>query len=102
MRRIYAERRDRLVTELTRAFGSRIQVDRPSGGMALWARVGLRAADVVTWERRALEQGVAFVAGERFTFDGRAIPYARFGFAPLDDTERREAVRRLARAFPTR
>jgi GntR family transcriptional regulator/MocR family aminotransferase len=99
-RRIYAERRDLLLEELARAFGGRVEARPPNGGMALWARVHLRPGQVAVWEKRALAAGVAFSAGERFAFDGEPIPFARFGFALLDDGELREAVKRLARAFP--
>jgi GntR family transcriptional regulator / MocR family aminotransferase len=102
MRRVYAARCNRLVDLLGSTLGDRVEARAPSGGLALWARIHLPAFEVVTWERRALEQGVAFAAGERFSFDQRPIPFARFGFAPLDDDEMREAVRRLARAFPRR
>jgi GntR family transcriptional regulator/MocR family aminotransferase len=88
------------VGELARAFGDRVAVDPPSGGMALWAKVDLRPPEVLAWERRAAEHGVVFIAGERLTFDRRGLPYVRLGFAPLDERELREAVRRLARAFP--
>ncbi len=85
---------------LAGALGDRVEVAAPPGGMALWVRVRLPPSKVVAWEQRALEQGVAFVAGERLAFDGQPLPYARIGFAPLDDGEAREAVKRLARAFP--
>jgi GntR family transcriptional regulator/MocR family aminotransferase len=102
VRRVYAARCERLVDLLASTFGDRVEARPPTGGLALWVRVHLPAFEVVTWERRALEQGVAFVAGERLSFDHRPIPFARFGFAPLDDDQMREAVRRLARAFPRR
>ena len=100
LRRTYADRRDRLIEHLGRALGDRIEVQPPSGGMALWVRVHLAPSKVALWEKRALEGGVVFVAGERLAFDGKAIPFARFGFAPLNDAEVIEAVKRLARAFP--
>jgi len=100
MRRVYSDRRDRLIELLQAAFGDRVEVSPPPGGMALWVRVHLAASKVVEWEARALEHGVAFVAGERLAFDRRAIPFARIGFAPLDEREAREAVARLAKAFP--
>jgi GntR family transcriptional regulator/MocR family aminotransferase len=99
MRRVYMARRDLLVDLLKNAFGDRVEVQPPAGGMALWVRVRLPPPKIVAWEKRAVEQGVAFVAGERLAFDGRPIPFARIGFAPLDETEVREAVARLARAF---
>ncbi len=100
IRRIYAERRDRLIELFAASFGDRIEVRPPPGGMALWARVKLPPPKILEWERRALEAGVSFMAGERLAFDRRPIPFARFGFAPLDEAETREAVRRLARCFP--
>jgi GntR family transcriptional regulator/MocR family aminotransferase len=99
MRRVYMARRDHLVDRLQRTFGDRIEVRPPSGGMALWVHVRLAPSKVVLWEKRALEQGVAFVAGERFAFDGRSVPFARIGFASLAEDEMREAVTRLERAF---
>jgi GntR family transcriptional regulator / MocR family aminotransferase len=99
-RRVYAARRDLLLEELERAFGDRVEAKVPSGGMAIWARVRLPPSGVGRWERRALGEGVAFAAGERFALDGVAISFARFGFAMLDEDELREAVKRLARAFP--
>ena len=100
MRRVYAARRDLLVDLLGRSFGDRVEVKPPPGGLALWVRVHLASARVVAWEKSALQEGVAFVAGERFSFAGAALPFARFGFAPLDERELREAVARLLRAFP--
>jgi GntR family transcriptional regulator/MocR family aminotransferase len=100
MRRVYSGRRDHLVELLRSALGGRIDVTPPPGGMALWVRVRLAPSKVVAWEQRALGHGVAFVAGERLAFDRRPIPFARIGFAPHDEGEAREAVARLARAFP--
>jgi GntR family transcriptional regulator/MocR family aminotransferase len=99
IRRVYMERRDHLVGLLRSAFGDRIEVHPPTGGMALWVRARLPAAKVVAWETRALTEGVAIVAGQRLSFDGRPVPYVRMGFAPLDEREAREAVARLERAF---
>jgi GntR family transcriptional regulator/MocR family aminotransferase len=100
MRRVYLGRRDRLVELLRSTFGDRVEVSPPRGGMALWVRVHHAPSRIVAWEKRALEMGVAFVAGERLAFDGKPIPFARIGFAPLDDREMSEAVARLARALP--
>jgi GntR family transcriptional regulator/MocR family aminotransferase len=100
IRRVYADRRDRLIELLTGALGDRVEVRPPTGGLALWVRVHLAPSKVVVWEKRALDAGVAFVAGERLSFDRRPVPFARFGFAPLGDVEVVEAVKRLARAFP--
>jgi GntR family transcriptional regulator/MocR family aminotransferase len=101
-RQIYGARRDQLVAGLLRELGGRVRVRAPSGGMALWAEVDLPAKEVARWESRGLDAGVSFAAGARFTFDGRPIPFARFGFAMLDEKEIDLALDRLVKAFPTR
>lgn len=105
-RRVYLGRREVLVTELRRALGERVEVEAPSGGLAVWARV---EGDVEALRDRALGKGVMFFVGKDFTFDHRSIPYARFGFGSLDEKELARAVRLVGaaarstpRAGPTR
>jgi GntR family transcriptional regulator/MocR family aminotransferase len=69
--------------------------------MALWARCAPEV-DADAWAARAIEAGVAFMPGSRFTFDGRPLPAVRLGFASLRESELTEAIRRLARALPAR
>lgn len=98
-RRIYQARRDFLVEAFRRQLDGALEVSPPSGGMALWTRVQ-RGIDVGAWAARALAKDVLFMPGQRFTFDGGRIPFARFGFAALTERELGEAVRRLVRALP--
>lgn len=56
--------------------------------------------DLDQWARRSLERGVSWYAGRRYAFDGRAIPFARFSFAWLNERELPEAIKRLAAARP--
>lgn len=95
VKRIYERRRDLLGDLLARELGEALEFDVPAGGVAFWARVA-PGLDVEGWSQRAMQKGVAFLTARRFAFDGRARPFARFGFASLNDTELREAVRRLA------
>ena len=92
MRRVYQSRRDALAEALHARFKDRISFQLPAGGMALWARLD---GDVDAWAERALERGVLVHPGRRFAFDRKPRPYARLGFAALDENELREAVRRL-------
>jgi GntR family transcriptional regulator/MocR family aminotransferase len=71
---------------------------RPPGGTALWARVD-PSVDVDRWQRSARAAGVDFQTGRAFTFDGRARPFARLGFAALRPDELRLAVTRLESAL---
>ena len=97
VKRIYERRRDLLAELLSREFGDALTFTVPAGGVAFWARVAA-GLDAEAWAQRAMARGVAFLTARRFAFDGRARPFARFGFASLNDGELREAVRRLAAA----
>jgi GntR family transcriptional regulator / MocR family aminotransferase len=99
VRRAYAARREILARTLRRTFGNSVDFAMPGGGMALWVRFRT-SVDVEAWARRSVEYGVAWHTGRRYAFDGQPIPFARFGFAALNERELPEAVRRLARAKP--
>lgn len=100
-RRIYASRRDLLIETLRAELGGVLTCDVPSGGTGIWAHVD-PTIDVDLWAARGPDHGVVFHAARRFAFDGRSRPYVRLGFCSLDETELREAVRRMARALPSR
>ncbi len=98
VRRAYMERREVLVSGLRQRFGDVLTFTTPAGGTAIWARV---APDVSpeAWAARALERGVLMQTARAFTFDGRARPFVRLGFAQLTPAELREALKRLAAAL---
>lgn len=96
-RRIYQHRRDLCAEVLQATLGNVLNFVRPPGGMALWAKV-FDGTDVTAWLQAAQSQGVAFQTGGQAAFAGDDSPFARFGYACLNDDEIREAVRRLARA----
>lgn len=98
-RRTYQTRRDLLIRLLRKAFGNGLQFQIPSGGMALWCSA---KTNVSAWRQKAVSQGVEFHGAERFSFSPRGAPSTKFrlGFAALNETEIREAVRRLAATHP--
>lgn len=98
-RRTYLERRDVLAHALEKKLSGVLEFDLPAGGTSLWARVDA-SVDVEAWNARALGAKVAFQTARAFTFDGRAKPFARFGFAQLEPREIETAVDRLARTIP--
>jgi GntR family transcriptional regulator/MocR family aminotransferase len=91
---VYQRRRDTLIDALRATFPG-MTLDPPPGGMALWCGVDV---DADRWARAALAEGVGFVAGSAYTFDGAPVPFVRLGFAGLNEEELRESVRRMARA----
>jgi GntR family transcriptional regulator/MocR family aminotransferase len=98
MRRVYMRRRDALVAALRDKLGAALSFDVPPGGMALWARVA-RGIDADAWTERARAKKLVVHPGRQFAFDRRSRPYLRLGFAALDETELKDAVKRLASAL---
>ena len=96
-RRIYHARRDLLGGELERKFGDLLSFKLPVGSMAIWTKVAPQI-DCERWADAALERRVAIRTARYFAFDGRARPFARLGFAALDERELTEAVKVLAQA----
>lgn len=96
MRRVYRARRDVLVDALAPIRA--LSVDVPRGGMALWVRSDVAPALV---EKRAAREGVGIATARAYALapEAGSRPYVRLGFAALDESELREAARRLARAL---
>jgi len=99
MHPIYLHRRDVLCAALEKELGPSVEVEAPSGGLALWVRT-IGGLDVDAWAARAIEGGVAFQAGRRFAFDGGPVPGLRLGFAAHDEEQLNEVAKRLAAARP--
>ncbi|HUQ03786.1 MAG TPA: PLP-dependent aminotransferase family protein [Kofleriaceae bacterium] len=93
----YHSRRDVLCDALHRRL-PQLELAVPAGGMALWARAP--GVDTDAWERRGLEEGVAFQAGSKFSFDGAPSEFVRLGFSACNEAELEQAVERLVRALP--
>src|SRR5215468_1933747 len=94
MDKVYRSRRDALCAGLAEALPGKLSVERPSGGLAIWARVD-EAIDVDAWAARALERGVSFQPGRRFSFVGAAVPGLRLGFSNYPEPELVEVARRM-------
>jgi len=98
VRRHYLRRRDLLVERLRATMGDAVSFTVPGGGIALWVRVA-PGIDVDAWAARALKAGVFFQTARAFTFDGKPRPFARLGFAAMNEPELRVAVDRLRGAL---
>jgi GntR family transcriptional regulator/MocR family aminotransferase len=95
MRRVYRTRRDALAASLRSRLAGAIDFDLPAGGMAIWVRVA-GEIDIDAWAIRGREIGVDFHPARTFAFDGRSRPFARLGYAALNEEELDEAVTRMA------
>lgn len=98
MRRTYAARRDALADALTRHLGGAVRFRLPGGGMALWARAD-PGIDVAAWADAGKGEGVLFCDSRRYHFLHREPQYVRLGFTYHDESELREAVRRMSSAL---
>jgi len=97
-RRLYRARRDRLATLLRTRLGTRLDVDVPAGGLALWARLR-DGQDAELWSRAASRLGLVVSPALVHCLDVSAAPNAfRLGFAGMDDDEIERAVTLLVRA----
>ncbi|WP_419736039.1 PLP-dependent aminotransferase family protein [Pseudomonas sp. COR18] len=93
----YRQRREVLQDSLMKAFGERIAIRQPQGGLALW--VDFEAGtDVDRLVAQALEHKLVVRSGRQFSPLDLPENGLRLGFASLDTDEIHEAVQRLAQA----
>lgn len=97
----YLARKAVLQSCLHSAFGDRIQVREPEGGLALWVRFQ-DETDVDQLLAAAQGQGVVVRSARQFSPLNVPENALRLGFASLDRDEIREATRRLARVMSGR
>jgi GntR family transcriptional regulator/MocR family aminotransferase len=98
MHRVYEARREVLFEALEKHIPDLV-FDRPSGGLAVWAKHG-RKISATDWADRAAKKKVLVQPARGFFMDGKNRPYLRLGYARLDEGELKEAVRRLSLARP--
>jgi GntR family transcriptional regulator/MocR family aminotransferase len=98
VRRHYQRRRDLLAELLRASAGDALSFTVPAGGIALW--IEAIGVDVDAWAARALKAGVFFQTARAFTFDRQPRPFARLGFASLNESELRVAVGRACTVLP--
>ncbi|WP_210519949.1 MocR-like pyridoxine biosynthesis transcription factor PdxR [Hymenobacter terricola] len=95
--RAYEARRDLLCELLHSQLGGRVSFQKPNGGLAVWVRFA-PPLSLPAVAARARQLGL-YVNDGSFYDAGRAPQNAlRLGFASLNETELREAVRVLAQA----
>lgn len=95
IRAVYAERAVALHAALVDAFGDRLRLTAPEGGMFLWGEFtdGTATSEAL---RRAVDAGVAYVPGAAFAVQRDLGHALRLCFTTGSPDELREAVRRLA------
>ncbi|MFT5203532.1 MAG: 2-aminoadipate transaminase [Candidatus Aldehydirespiratoraceae bacterium] len=95
-----ATKRDALVDALINTFGDRLTLNRPGGGMFVWAEF-TDGTDTSALLDPALNHGVAFVPGPAFAVERDLTHHLRLSWATASPAELEEAVGRLAAAHAT-
>ncbi|MEX5549456.1 PLP-dependent aminotransferase family protein [Pseudomonas pergaminensis] len=93
----YRARRETLQTCLHTAFGERISVREPEGGLALWVRFDDQI-NVDQMVATAVDHGLVVRSGRQFSPLDQPENALRLGFASLNQDEIREATLRLTNA----
>ncbi len=107
LRESYRSKCATLIEALEATFGDRVSVNRPAGGMFVWAAfgptggagrnaAGSEPVDTAIWLERAVDRGVCFVPGQAFAVSADLRHCARFSFATVAGERIDEAVERLA------
>jgi 2-aminoadipate transaminase len=97
LRKHYQEKRDTMVAALTRTVGDVASWPPPRGGFFLWVTLP-ESIDTDQMVMRAVEHGVAYVAGNAFYVDGGGRNTMRLSFSAPPPDRITEGVSRLAAA----
>jgi len=93
----YRRRRDAMLAALGRHMPKGASWTRPGGGLFVWLRLpeGCDAAKLL--ERAVAEEGVAFVPGAAFHYDGRGRNCARLSYSLPSEDQIEDGIARLAK-----
>jgi GntR family transcriptional regulator/MocR family aminotransferase len=92
---IYSRRREDFATQIDAILGDLVDYRTPDGGLAFWLRF---RADLDQVEARAAAMGLRFASSRSFMTRPDAERGLRFGFASLNERERRAALEALRQA----
>lgn len=95
IRRVYAERRDAMLSALTDYFPDEVSWTHPNGGLFVWVTMP-KGVDSRRLLDDALRHDVAFVPGEPFFAEGDLSSHMRLNFSNASPEMIREGVRRLS------
>jgi 2-aminoadipate transaminase len=95
LRKHYQEKRDAMVAALTRTLGDVASWPAPRGGFFLWVTLPA-SIDADQMVMRAVEHGVAYVAGDAFYVSGGGRSTLRLSFSAPPPDRITEGVERLA------
>jgi DNA-binding transcriptional MocR family regulator len=93
----YRRRRDAMLAALERHMPAGASWTRPSGGLFVWLELPGHCDGAELLERAVAQEGVAFVPGAAFHYDGRGRNAVRLSYSLPSEAEIEDGIARLAR-----
>ena len=98
LRRVYASRRDAMLSGMTKWFPTGVRWTTPAGGLFVWATLP-ESTDAAAILQHALARKVAFVPGASFFADGSGRNTMRLNFTSASVERIKEGIARLGRVL---
>jgi 2-aminoadipate transaminase len=98
LRPAYKQRRDAMLSAMSRVFPPGVTWTVPAGGLFIWARMP-DSVDAMELLKRALAEKVAFVPGDAFHADGSGRNTMRLNFTNATASQIDEGIARLGRVL---
>ena len=98
LRRVYSKRREVMLADLAAQLGDVVRPVPADGGLGIWCTVDGQT-DVEAWATRCAQHGLGLRTGRHYTFSGEPMSAIRLSFAPLNDDQIHDGIRRLAAAL---
>jgi DNA-binding transcriptional MocR family regulator len=93
----YRKRRDAMLAALQRHMPAGASWTRPSGGLFVWLRLPGPCDCAELLQRAVAQEGVAFVPGAAFHYDGRGRNAMRLSYSLPSEAEIEDGIARLAK-----
>jgi len=93
----YRRRRDAMLAALERHMPAGASWTRPNGGLFVWLRLPERCDGAELLARAVAQEGIAFVPGAAFFFDGRGRNTVRLSYSLPSETQIEDGIARLAK-----
>ena len=93
----YRRRRDAMLGALARHMPAGAEWTRPNGGLFVWLRLPERCDGAELLKRAVREEGIAFVPGAAFYFDGRGRNTVRLSYSLPSEAQIEDGIARLAK-----
>ena len=82
-KRLYSERKDRVIQQIRQSFPAGTQTTCPQGGILLWIQLP-QQVDAMQLSKQALDHGISIAPGDLFSLSSKYRNYVRICFAAVN------------------